>query len=107
MAWGAEGQLPYQLVGIQTRNVAGQVTKRRTDSTGAMTFVESNWTYDKLGRVTDQVVQKGPGPTQVVRQELAYFGNDDVKTLRPTRWHATARTSGWSSDRNCSRRAPS
>ena len=46
-----------------------------------MTFVESNWTYDKLGRVTNQVVQKGPGPAQVVRQDLAYFGNDDPKTL--------------------------
>jgi hypothetical protein len=46
-----------------------------------MTFVESKWTYDKLGRVTDQVVQKGPGPTQVARQALRYFGNDDPKSL--------------------------
>jgi RHS repeat-associated protein len=46
-----------------------------------MTFVESNWTYDKLGRVADQVVQKGPGPVQVVRQDPAYFGNDDPKSL--------------------------
>ncbi len=67
---------------VQTRNVAGLVTKRRTDTnTGAMPFVESNWTYDQLGRVTSQVVQKGPGPTQVVRQDLSYFGNDDPKTL--------------------------
>lgn len=70
-----------QMVGVQTRNVAGLVTKRRTDTPGAMTFVESNWTFDKLGRVTSQVVQKGPGPTQVARQDLAYNGNDDPKSL--------------------------
>ena len=46
-----------------------------------MTFIESNWTYDKIGRVASQIVQKGPGPTQVVRQDLAYFGNDDPKTI--------------------------
>ncbi|MEO8844988.1 MAG: toxin TcdB middle/N-terminal domain-containing protein [Kofleriaceae bacterium] len=66
----------------QTRNVAGLVTKRHTDVIGSpMTFTESNWTYDKLGRVTRQVVQDGPGPMQVARQDLAYFGNDDPKTL--------------------------
>jgi RHS repeat-associated protein len=71
-----------QTVGIQTRNVAGLVTKRHTDQTvGPMTFVESNWTYDKLGRVASQIVQKGPGPTQVARQDLAYFGNDEPSTL--------------------------
>jgi RHS repeat-associated protein len=46
-----------------------------------MTFIESNWTYDKLGRVASQIVQQGPGPTQVARQDLAYFGNDDPSTL--------------------------
>ena len=66
----------------QTRNVAGLVTKRRTDLTGPMTFVESNWTYDKLGRVTDQVVQRNIALAQVARQALTYFGNDDVKTLQ-------------------------
>lgn len=75
------GGEPAQTLAEQTRNVAGLVTKRRTNTTGAMTFVESNWTYDKLGRVTSQVVQKGPGPTQVVRQDLAYFGNDDPRSL--------------------------
>lgn len=75
------GGQPDQILAMQTRNVAGLVTKRRTDTTGAMTFVESNWTYDTLGRVKSQVVQTGPGPTQVVRQELAYFGNDNPKTL--------------------------
>src|SRR5262245_20771861 len=46
-----------------------------------MSFIESNWRYAKLGRVISQLVQKGPGPTQVVRQDLTYFGNDDPKSL--------------------------
>ncbi len=46
-----------------------------------MTFIESNWSYDKLGRITMQAVQKGPGPAEIVRQDVAYFGNDDPKTL--------------------------
>jgi RHS repeat-associated protein len=71
-----------QAVAIQTRNVAGLVTTRRTNTTGAMTFVESNWTYDNLGRVTDQVVQQGPSATQVARQTLTYLGNDDPRTLQ-------------------------
>jgi hypothetical protein len=44
---------PQQAIAGQTRNVAGLVTKRRTDqavATGAMPFIERNWTYDKLGR---------------------------------------------------------
>ncbi|MCW5954919.1 MAG: hypothetical protein KIT69_21905, partial [Propionibacteriaceae bacterium] len=41
----------------------------------------SSWTYDKLGRVASQVVQTAPGPVQVARQDLAYFGNDDPKWL--------------------------
>jgi RHS repeat-associated protein len=73
--------IPTQTIAVQSRNVAGLVTKRRTDLSGAMPFIESNWTYDKLGRVSSQVVQKGPGPAQVVRQDLAYFGNDDPKSL--------------------------
>lgn len=77
-----------QDLAVQTRNVAGLVTKRRTDMTGSMPYVESNWTYDKLGRVTSQVVQKGPGAVQVVRQDLAYFGNDDPATM--DHWLGTA-----------------
>lgn len=73
---------PTSIVGVQTRNVAGLVTARRSDvADSPMTFVESKWSYDKLSRVTNQVVQQGPGPTQTARQRLAYFGNDDVKTL--------------------------
>lgn len=70
-----------QSIAQQTRNVAALVTKRRTDVSTAMGYVESNWAYDVLGRVANQVVQKGPGTTQVVRQGLAYSGNDDPKTL--------------------------
>ena len=33
------------------------------------------------GRVTSQVVQKGSEPAQVVRQDLAYLGNDDPSSL--------------------------
>jgi RHS repeat-associated protein len=66
---------------VQTRNVAGLVTKRRTDVTGSpMTFVESNWTYDSIGRVKDQTVGKS-GTGRVAEQTLAYYGNDDVKDL--------------------------
>ncbi len=74
-----------QTVAVQTRNVAGLVTNRKTTITGTptspMTFVESNWTYDALGRVASQIVQKGPGPTLVAEQALTYFGNDDPHTL--------------------------
>ncbi len=70
-----------QTIAVQTRNVAGLVTKRRTDVASAMGYVESNWTYDRLRRVTNQTVQKGPGATQVARQYLEYFGNDDPKLL--------------------------
>lgn len=69
-----------QAVGVQTRNVAGLVTKRKTNLPGNK-WVESNWSFDKLGRVTSQVVQKGPTITPVVRQDICYFGNDDPKQL--------------------------
>jgi RHS repeat-associated protein len=72
---------PEQDIADQTRNVAGLVTNRRTETTGPMPYVESNWTYDKLGRVTNQEVLMGPGSTQVVRQNLSYFGNDDPQRL--------------------------
>jgi RHS repeat-associated protein len=74
------GESP-QVLADQTRNVAGLVTRRRTNTTGAMTFVESNLTFDKLGRVRSQVVQRGPGPVPVVRQDFTYFGNDDPRSL--------------------------
>ncbi len=64
----------------QTRNVAGLVTKR-SGNLGTGT-VESNWLYDKLGRVTDQTVQKVSPNAAVARQVLTYNGNDDPKTLQ-------------------------
>jgi RHS repeat-associated protein len=77
-----------QYVASQTRNVAGLVTKRRTDqlaATGAMPWIESNWIYDSLGRVTSQTVQKsantGGATEQVAKQTLAYAGNDDPTSL--------------------------
>jgi RHS repeat-associated protein len=72
---------PDQTIAVQTRNVAGFVTKRRSNVSSPMGYIESSWTYDRLGRITDQVVQKGPGATQVARQKLEYFGNDDPAAL--------------------------
>jgi RHS repeat-associated protein len=67
---------------IQTRNVAGLVTKRKSNQSGVgMTFVESVWAYDKLGRVTSQTVQKNGTPSEIARQDLTYWGNDDPKSL--------------------------
>jgi len=48
---------------------------------GAITYAESAWTYDKLGRVESQTVKKGASLDQVVKQQLHYFGNDDPATL--------------------------
>jgi hypothetical protein len=77
-----------QTLAQQTRNVAGLVTKRRTDQlavTGPMPWIESNWAFDSLGRVSSQTVQKGAnvgGATQqVAQQTLSYFGNDDPLQL--------------------------
>ena len=70
-----------QSLAVQIRNVAGLVTNRKSTTTGT-NYVESNWVYDKLGRVTSQVVQKGPSITPVAKQVLTYFGNDDPHTLQ-------------------------
>jgi RHS repeat-associated protein len=85
------GTTTSRIAGVQTRNVAGLVTKRRNNTSGTMNYVESNWSYDKLGRVVDQQVQKsetiplfGTTITPVARQQLTYFGNDDPKTLQHT-----------------------
>jgi hypothetical protein len=64
------------------RNVAGLVTKRYSVPGNApITYVESNWGYDTLGRVTSQIVKKGTAFDQVARQDLSYYGNDDPKSL--------------------------
>jgi hypothetical protein len=62
------------------------------DTAGPMTFIESSWTYDELGRIESQVVQKGPGPTQVVRQDLSYFGNDDPRSTAAAAASSAPRT---------------
>lgn len=66
-------------IGEQTRNVAGLVTQRRTN-TGSSAYVQSQWTYDRLGRVAEQQVTSHKG--EVATQELTYFGNDDVATMK-------------------------
>ncbi len=69
-------------IAVETRNVAGLVTGRRGEGSGPLlTYVASTWNYDTLGRVTSQAVEQGPGPVQVVRQDMAYFGNDNVLSL--------------------------
>src|SRR5262249_13294376 len=55
------GGVGHQTLAVQTRNVSGLVTKRHTDvAKSPMTFIESTWSYDPLGRVASQVVQQGP-----------------------------------------------
>ncbi|MFN0246894.1 MAG: toxin TcdB middle/N-terminal domain-containing protein, partial [Kofleriaceae bacterium] len=87
-----------QNIGVQTRNVAGLVTERRTDRTGPTTFVKSDWQYDALGRVTMQTVQRDLLPAQVVKQQLTYWGNDDVRTLQH-HLGSTSRTFTYTYDR--------
>jgi len=67
---------------INTRNVAGLVTRRYSQpGSDPITYVQSDWVYDELGRVKSQTIKKGSPLEQVARQELAYNGNDDPKTL--------------------------
>jgi RHS repeat-associated protein len=65
------------------RNVAGNVTRQYSvqGSNEPFTYVESNWTYDKVGRVTSQLVNKGSPLVQVAKQDLHYLGNDNPDTL--------------------------
>ena len=68
----------------ETRNVAGLVRLRNVfyPNGSPMEYAHSQWTYDVLGRVTDQTVSRGPSAqTQVARQQLTYLGNDDVSRL--------------------------
>jgi len=69
-------------VGNEIRNVAGLVTQQKsTLSGGAMTSIESDWSYDKLGRVTNQTVSSAPNARAIARENLAYAGNDDPLTM--------------------------
>ncbi|HUQ01613.1 MAG TPA: toxin TcdB middle/N-terminal domain-containing protein [Kofleriaceae bacterium] len=81
-----------QTVAEQTRNVAGLVMKRRTNVNTAMGYVESNWTYDQLGRVVDQTIQKGPSAMTVAKQTLTYYGSDDPKTLTDVNFGGSSKT---------------
>jgi hypothetical protein len=75
-----DGGTTFPTTVTQTRNVAGLVTKRAANlATGS---VESNFTYDKLGRVGDQTIQKVSPAAAVSRQTLTYTGNDSPKTLQ-------------------------
>jgi hypothetical protein len=98
-----------QTIGVQTRIVAGLVTSRTTALATTNHVARAVWSYD--GRVATQQVRKGlNGTTQVARQDLTYFGNDDPSTLtrsararrpsnsgttRATRSSANATTSGY------------
>jgi RHS repeat-associated protein len=75
------GSSPTFYIG-DTRNVAGLVTKQapRGGST-SWPAIESDWSYDKLGRVASQRILQNNGTTTVVRQDLAYNGNDDPRQL--------------------------
>jgi RHS repeat-associated protein len=69
---------------VNARNVAGLVTKQQPvpgGNGGNVPTLESDWTYDRLGRVTSQHVLMGTGNTLTAGQDLSYFGNDDPKTL--------------------------
>ncbi len=77
--------LPIVTLGVQTRNIAGMVTRRLSDQAGmglAMTKIQSDWTYDTLGRVKEQVISRDAAGTLVAHQKLTYWGADDPKQLR-------------------------
>ena len=67
---------------VNARNVAGLVTRRFSQAAfGPYTPAESNWTYDKLGRVKSQTITKGTSNAQVAKQVVRYFGNDNPSGL--------------------------
>jgi YD repeat-containing protein len=78
-----------------TRNVAGLVTKRWAPGgvpiAGQPAYPAMNaaYGYDAIGRLTSQVVTSGStgsGGTQLARQDVAYWGSDDPKTLEHRLW---------------------
>jgi RHS repeat-associated protein len=95
------GQAAFDL-GVQTRNGAGLVTKRRsTQAISTFPWIEAVWGYDKLGRVTSQAITRGTGATTqttVGSQVLSYFGGDDPKQLDHTVAGATMKRFGYSYD---------
>lgn len=80
--WGSASSRTPRYVAVQTRNVAGLVTRRATSlGTAGWRDFHSDWTYDPLTRVTSQVIGDSLG-TQLARQELDYYGQNDPKILR-------------------------
>src|SRR5262249_22791218 len=75
-----ENTTPYSVV-WNTRNVAGLVTSRQAIASTTVTPFSNTWSYDSLGRVRSQVVVGGPLQTQIVREDVTYFGNDDPATM--------------------------
>ncbi|HVG87238.1 MAG TPA: toxin TcdB middle/N-terminal domain-containing protein [Vicinamibacterales bacterium] len=73
-----------QLVAAQTRNLAGLVTKREARDAADPLAPElaTDFTYDKLTRVRSQTVRHLASFTQLAKQELDYFGQDDPSDLR-------------------------
>jgi RHS repeat-associated protein len=77
------GTGPQYFSVLDNRNVAGLVTQQVPYGglTGSQPTIESDWTYDSLGRVTSQKVLQNSGTSTAARQDLTYFGNDDVQQL--------------------------
>ncbi len=73
-------------VASQVRNVAGLVTSRWAyPDQASFSSLSSDWSYDVLTRVTSQTVthhQPFGSPTQLARQDLDYFGQDDPSRLQ-------------------------
>jgi RHS repeat-associated protein len=67
---------------VNYRNVAGLVT-RQAPAGGSTSWptIESDWTYDTLGRVASQKVLENWATTLVARQDLEYTRNYEVKQL--------------------------
>ncbi len=62
--------------------MAGQVTQLHCNAQNlASTKLNSNWTYDKLGRVSSQSIVYGTSNTLKAEQALTYFGNDEPATM--------------------------
>lgn len=71
-------------VAVQVRNVAGHVVSRAANLAGTpgtinWKHVLATWTYDRLARVSSQIVSEGA--TVHARQDLTYRGLDDPWTL--------------------------
>jgi YD repeat-containing protein len=80
---------PVKTIGNQTRNVAGLVTKRRTTPPpgGPMTYVESNWTYDRPARSCDWTSRAEGSRTRLDRPPRSGVPRE----RRPFLAHAMAR----------------